>query len=214
MKNIKNIRSDYGKWELSMQDLLDSPGKQLSKWIQDAIDSNALDVNAFCLSTVSEYGYPKGRIVLLKEIDEDSIVFYTNKSSSKAADFVLNPKAGATFFWPELERQVCIYGDVTEATEKENDDYFASRPRESQLGAWVSRQSQPLDSRKDLDSNLEEIREKYKGIEFIDRPPYWGGYRIEFVKVEFWQGRTSRLHDRIVYTKGKDGLWQKGLLQP
>jgi len=214
MKNIHNIRTDYVKGELSMQDLLDSPGKQLSKWMQEAITSDALDANAFCLSTVNSDGFPTGRIVLLKEIDNETIVFYTNKSSSKAADFVLNPKAGATFFWPELERQVCIYGDVSEVTDKENDEYFATRPRESQLGAWVSNQSQPLASREDLESSLEEIIEKYKGIEVIDRPPHWGGYRIKFVKVEFWQGRASRLHDRIVYTICKDGLWQKGLLQP
>ncbi len=214
MKNIHNIRTDYVKGELSMQDLLDSPGKQLSKWMQEAIASESLDANAFCLSTVNSDGFPMGRIVLLKEIDNETIVFYTNKSSSKASDFVINPKAGATFFWPELERQVCIYGDVSEVTEKENDAYFATRPRESQLGAWVSKQSQPLASREDLESNLEDIIEKYKGVEVIDRPPHWGGYRIKFVRVEFWQGRASRLHDRIVYTICKDGLWQKGLLQP
>ena len=214
MKNIQNIRTDYVKGELSMEDLEDSPGKQLSKWIQDAITAEALDVNAFCLSTVNSEGYPRGRNVLVKGIDEESIVFYTNKNSSKAVDISANPKAGSTFFWPELERQVCIYGEVSELTEKENDEYFASRPRESQIGAWVSKQSQPLDSREELDSTLEDVREKYRGHDVIDRPTHWGGYRIHFEKVEFWQGRPSRLHDRIIYTKGDEGVWQKGLLQP
>ena len=141
-------------------------------------------------------------------------MFYTNKTSSKSADLSLNAKAGATFFWPELERQVCIYGNVSELTEKENDGYFASRPRESQLGAWVSKQSQPLASREELDATLEAVREKYRDLEVVDRPKHWGGYRIAFVSVEFWQGRASRLHDRIVYTKVESGQWQKGLLQP
>ena len=214
MKNIQNIRTDYVKGVLRLQDLHDSPGQQLSKWLQDAITAEALDANAFCLSTLNSEGFPRGRNVLVKGVEEEAILFYTNKSSSKSADISLNPQAGATFFWPELERQVCIYGHVSALTEEENDGYFASRPRESQLGAWVSKQSQPLASREELDATLEAVREKYRDLEVVDRPTHWGGYRIAFVSVEFWQGRASRLHDRIVYTKGESGQWQKGLLQP
>ena len=214
MKNIQNVRTDYVKGVLNLQDLQDSPGQQLSSWLQDAITAEALDANAFCLSTINSKGFPRGRNVLVKGVEEEAILFYTNKRSSKSADLSLHPKAGATFFWPELERQVCIYGNVTELSDQENDSYFASRPRESQLGAWVSKQSQPLSSREELDATLEAVREKYKDIDVIDRPSHWGGFRIAFVSVEFWQGRASRLHDRIVYTICKDGLWQKGLLQP
>lgn len=214
MKNIQNIRTDYVKGVLRIQDLHDSPGQQLSKWLQDAIAAEALEANAFCLSTLNSIGFPRGRNVLVKGVEEEAIVFYTNKMSSKSSDLSFNPKAGATFLWPELERQVCIYGNVSALTEKENDGYFASRPRESQLGAWVSQQSQPLSSREELDATFETVREKYKDLDVIDRPSHWGGFRIAFVSVEFWQGRASRLHDRIVYTKGEGGQWQKGLLQP
>ena len=150
----------------------------------------------------------------MKGVEEEAIVFFTNKMSAKSADLSFNAKAGATFLWPELERQVCIYGDVSALSEKENDSYFATRPRGSQLGAWVSQQSQPLSSREELDATLEAVRKKYQDIDVIDRPSHWGGFRITFVSVEFWQGRASRLHDRIVYTKGNGGQWQKGLLQP
>ncbi len=214
MKNIQNIRTDYVKGVLHIQDLQDSPGQQLSKWLEDAIAAQALEPNAFCLSTLSSNGFPRGRNVLVKGVEEEAIVFFTNKMSAKSADLSFNAKAGATFLWPELERQVCIYGDVSALSEKENDSYFATRPRGSQLGAWVSQQSQPLSSREELDATLEAVRKKYQDIDVIDRPSHWGGFRITFVSVEFWQGRASRLHDRIVYTKGNGGQWQKGLLQP
>tara|TARA_B100000768_G_C11236205_1_gene357350 strand:- start:213 stop:857 length:645 start_codon:yes stop_codon:yes gene_type:complete len=214
MKNIQNVRTDYVKGVLNLQDLQDSPGQQLSSWLQDAIKAEALDANAFCLSTINSKGFPRGRNVLVKGVEEEAILFYTNKRSSKSADLSFNPKAGATFFWPELERQVCIYGNVTELSDQENDSYFASRPRESQLGAWVSKQSQPLSSREELDATLKAVREKYKDLDVIDRPNHWGGFRIAFVSVEFWQGRASRLHDRIVYRKSKSGQWEKYLLQP
>jgi pyridoxamine 5'-phosphate oxidase len=214
MKNMHSIRTDYVKGEMRMQDLLSTPEQQLSVWLDDAIKSDALDANAFCLSTVNAEGCPTGRIVLVKEIKGESLVFYTNKSSSKAQDLMLNPRAAATFYWPELERQVCVRGNVSVVSDKENDEYFATRPRESQLGAWVSDQSKTMESRETLEKALKKVEEKYSGADKIDRPPHWGGFRIEFESVEFWQGRASRLHDRVVYTKDGNGGWGKSLLQP
>ncbi|PCJ81549.1 MAG: pyridoxamine 5'-phosphate oxidase [Bacteroidetes bacterium] len=211
---MHSIRTDYVKGELRVQNMLVTPQEQLSLWIDNAIESSALDANAFCLSTVNADGCPKGRMVLVKEIKGEALIFYTNKGSSKAQDLKVNPRAAATFYWPELERQVCISGTVYEVSEDDNDIYFATRPRESQLGAWVSDQSQALDSRDTLNKTLKLVTDKYQGVSKIDRPPNWGGFRIEFERVEFWQGRASRLHDRVLYTKDGSGGWNKSLLQP
>lgn len=214
MKNLHSVRTDYVKGEIRVQDLDESPAKQLSVWVSEALAANVKDANAFCLSTVTAEGYPKGRTVLLKEINGESLVFYTNKNSNKGEELRGSWKAGATFFWAEMERQVCISGDVTEMSAAANDLYFSSRPRESQIGAWVSAQSSPLDSRDDLNKSYVEVMTRFKGVDKIERPPHWGGYRIAFERVEFWQGRASRLHDRVVYTKSELGAWMKGMLQP
>jgi pyridoxamine 5'-phosphate oxidase len=214
MKNMHSIRIDYVKGEMQMQDLADSPAKQLEDWISEALHTNIPDANAFCLSTVSVDGFPSGRTVLVKDIEEKSIVFYTNKNSNKAEDLRKNSRAGATFFWAQMERQVRLTGVVTEVSEVENDVYFDTRPRESQISAWVSDQSSPLVSRDQLMKAQEEVQARFKDVKKIERPPHWGGYRITFEKVEFWQGRASRLHDRVIYTKSKSGEWTKGMLQP
>ena len=214
MKHIHSIRTDYVKGKMRMQDLADSPAQQLSAWISEALKSNVPDANAFCLSTVTSDGFPKGRTILVKDIEGESVVFYTNKNSSKAKDLRSNAKAGATFFWAEMERQVCLTGVVTEVSEEENDLYFDTRPRESQLSAWVSDQSSPIDSRDQLTKSYAEVKARFDGVEKVERPPHWGGYRITFERVEFWQGRASRLHDRVVYTKSESGAWKKGMLQP
>lgn len=214
MKNIHSIRKDYIKGEMRMQDLSSSPAKQLSDWLETALRENIPDANAFCLSTVSSEGFPKGRMVLVKEINSDSLVFYTNKNSNKGEDLRGRSKAGATFFWAEMERQVCVIGDVSEVSEEDNNVYFNTRPRESQLGAWVSEQSSYLDSRDQLSQSYEKVKARFEGVEKVERPPHWGGYRITFVRVEFWQGRASRLHDRVVYTKSAEGEWKKRMLQP
>jgi len=214
MKNMHSIRTEYVKGELCVREMKTTPEEQLSEWLDHAIESNALDANAFCLSTVNADGCPKGRMVLVKEIKGEALIFYTNKESSKAQDLKFNPRAAATFYWPELERQVCISGIVDEISDKENDIYFATRPRESQLGAWVSDQSQALDSRDTLNKALKLVTDRYKGVSEIDRPPNWGGFKIKFEQVEFWQGRASRLHDRVLYTKDGRGGWNKSLLQP
>ncbi|MBT7653183.1 MAG: pyridoxamine 5'-phosphate oxidase [Flavobacteriales bacterium] len=214
MKNIHSIRTDYVKREMRIQDLADSPAQQLSIWISEAIKSNVPDANAFCLSTVTSDGFPKGRMVLVRAIEGESVDFYTNKNSHKGKDLRSNAKAGATFFWAEMERQVCLTGVVTEISEEENDLYFDTRPRESQLSAWVSDQSSPIDSRDQLTKSYAEVKARFDGVEKVERPPHWGGYRITFERVEFWQGRASRLHDRVVYTKSESGAWVKGMLQP
>lgn len=197
-----------------MQDLADSPAKQLSDWLSEALNATIPDANAFCLSTVTAEGFPKGRTVLVKDIEEESMVFYTNKNSHKGEDLRRNAKAGATFFWAQMERQVCLTGVVTEVSEEENDVYFDKRPRESQISAWVSAQSSPLVSRDQLTKAQEEVKARYQDVKKVERPPHWGGYRITFEKVEFWQGRASRLHDRVVYTKSTSGEWTKEMLQP
>jgi pyridoxamine 5'-phosphate oxidase len=214
MKKIHSIRTDYVKREMRIKDLEDSPAQQLSIWINEAIKSNVPDANAFCLSTVTSDGFPKGRMVLVRAIEGESVVFYTNKNSNKGKDFRSNAKAGATFFWAEMERQACLTGVVTEISEEENDLYFDTRPRESQLSAWVSDQSSPIDSRDHLTKSYAEVKSRFDGVEKVERPPHWGGYRITFERVEFWQGRASRLHDRVVYTKSESGAWVKGMLQP
>ena len=211
---MHSIRKDYVKGEMQMQDLADSPAKQLEDWMSEALNTNIPDANAFCLSTVTAEGFPKGRTVLVKAIEEESIIFYTNKNSNKGEDLSMNARAGATFFWAQMERQVCLTGKVTEVSDEENDMYFETRPRESQIAAWVSDQSSILVSRDQLTKSHEEIKARFKDVKKIERPPHWGGYRITFEKVEFWQGRASRLHDRVIYTKSKSGEWTKGMLQP
>lgn len=211
---MHSIRIDYVKGKMQMQNLADSPAKQLEEWMSEALNTNIPDANAFCLSTVSVDGFPSGRTVLVKDIENESIIFYTNKNSNKAVDLRNNSRAGATFFWAQMERQVRLTGVVTEVSEAENDVYFDTRPRESQIAAWVSDQSSPLVSRDQLTKFHEEIKARFKDVKKIERPPHWGGYRITFEKVEFWQGRASRLHDRVVYTKSKGGEWTKGMLQP
>ena len=167
MKKIHSIRTDYVKREMRIKDLEDSPAQQLSIWINEAIKSNVPDANAFCLSTVTSDGFPKGRMVLVRAIEGESVDFYTNKNSHKGKDFRSNAKAGATFFWAEMERQVCLTGVVTEISEEENDLYFDTRPRESQLSAWVSDQSSPIDSRDHLTKSYAEVKSRFDGVEKV-----------------------------------------------
>lgn len=203
--DISSIRKDYSLKSLDINDIKNNPFEQFSEWFQEAVEAKVLEVNAMTLSTLGKDGFPNGRIVLLKDVDY-GFVFFTNYSSEKGIELSINPKASLTFFWPELERQVRITGNVEKVSEQLSDEYFFSRPLGSQIGAWASPQSQRISSREVLNEKLAEVEGRFQH-EKITRPPHWGGYRVLPQKLEFWQGRSSRLHDRIAYQKSESGSW-------
>lgn len=213
MQNIADLRKEYSKASLDSSNVLPDPIKQFEKWFQEATESEAVEANAMNLSTVNEDGRPSGRIVLLKGIEDSKFVFYTNYQSTKGHDLDKNPACALTFFWPELERQVRIEGVADRVDEKRSTAYFQSRPRGSQVGAWSSPQSSILASRSILEERVKEIEKKFEGKEVLPKPHQWGGFQIEPFMIEFWQGRQSRLHDRIKFTK-VDGVWQIHRLAP
>jgi len=209
---ISDIRIDYSLKSLELSDVLPSPIDQFQVWINEAIQAKVFEVNAMNLSTIKEDGRPNSRVVLLKGLDT-GLVFFTNYSSVKGIELEKNPYVAVTFFWAELERQVRILGKVTKISAEESDEYFFSRPFSSQIGAWVSPQSQPIEDRDFLEKRDLDLREKFDP-ETIIRPIHWGGYRINVNEVEFWQGRPSRLHDRILYTQTINDAWEKKRLAP
>lgn len=209
---ISEIRKDYTLKSLDVSDVSIDPLRQFKSWFEEAIDAEALEVNAMCLSTLGLDGFPNARIVLLKELDH-GFVFFTNYESEKGKELDAHPMASLTFFWPEIERQVRIRGEISRVSEKESDDYFFSRPLGSQIGAWTSPQSQEITSRENLENRLKEVEAKFQSNP-IHRPPHWGGYRLIPNRIEFWQGRPSRLHDRICYEKQISGEWKISRLAP
>lgn len=196
---LQNIRTDFTKNGLWVTDLLKDPLQQLEKWLDEAVVSNLTEPTAMNLSTVDSLGKPHSRIVLLKGL-EDGLIFYTNYKSKKGEQIEAVPFVSALFFWPQLERQIQINGKAEKLKEADSDAYFASRPRESQLGAWASPQSQSIESYDLIERNYLEFVEKFQGKE-VSRPPHWGGYRILPETYEFWQGRPGRLHQRYKYVK-------------
>ncbi len=212
MNPIANIRKDYKLQTLLEADVAADPLQQFSKWWSEAINSKIDEVNAMTLATVNALGQPSARIVLLKGFDENGFVFFTNYNSHKAADMENNSKVSLLFFWKELERQVRIEGTVSKVSTKDSDEYFASRPEGSKIGAWASPQSNIISSREVIEKNVSDLEKKFEGKP-ISRPPHWGGYVAKPVYIEFWQGRQSRLHDRIQYTI-KDGSWYIERLAP
>ena len=213
MKPITDIRKDYSKSALDISTIGKDPIAQFEQWFEAAMASQVPEPNALTLSTVSPDGRPSGRIVLLKGVENGKFIFYTNYQSQKGKELEDNPACALTFFWPELERQICINGIASRTDSSSSEKYFQSRPRESQVGAWASPQSAIISERKILEDRVKVIEEKFKGIEKLPKPHQWGGYEIDPVKIEFWQGRASRLHDRIVFTK-VDGAWQIHRLAP
>ncbi len=209
---IADLRKEYTKNGLSEDEVADHPLNQFQNWFHAALDSGLSEPNAMHLSTVSAEGRPSSRIVLLKELDDEGFVFYTNYHGKKGRDLAVNSSASLTFFWVDLERQVRIEGKVTKVSAQESDDYFAVRPRGSQIGAWVSHQSEIIPSREILEENQKEYEQKFADKE-VPRPPHWGGYRLTPDRVEFWQGRPSRLHDRLVYNL-RDEKWTINRLAP
>lgn len=189
------------------------PVDQFEIWFGEAVKTEKFDPNAMTLSTAGESGAPTARVVLLKEYDRNGFVFYTSYASRKAKDLDLNPAACLNFFWPELIRQVRIEGTVEKVSREMSAAYFSKRPRASQLSALASSQSEPVNSRGELEQKVKELDEKFAGKE-IPLPPNWGGYRLKPVYFEFWQGRVNRLHDRICYTKSDNDIWSIIRLSP
>jgi len=208
--DVASLRLNYLLNELVEENVLENPIKQFEKWFNEAVEAKVLEPNAMHLATISN-GKPHGRIVLLKGFDENGFVFFTNYESNKGKEIAEVPFASLTFFWGAMERQVRIEGQIVKTSAEESDEYFQVRPRGSQIGAWVSKQSSVV-SREELEARQQELEAQY-GDGFIPRPPYWGGYRLIPEKIEFWQGRPSRLHDRILFTD-IDGSWKIERLSP
>ncbi len=210
--NISELRRLYTKDGIVEVDLPEDPLELLQQWVGQAINSQALEPNAMSLATVKKDGHPDVRMVLLKDIGQDSISFYTNYDSGKAEDLENHPVAGCCFWWPELERQVRLKGEVEKTPAEMSKEYFASRPRESQIGAWASDQSSEVESREQLESQFRKYQTKFEGKE-IPMPEHWGGYNVILSEIEFWQGRPGRLHDRIRY-RMSGNRWERKRLAP
>jgi len=198
---------------LRRSDLDPNPIKQFANWFTTAIETGIRDVNAMSLATAGQDAKPSVRIVLLKSFDEDGFVFFTNYESEKGKQLEANPYAALGFYWIELDRQIRISGKVDKTSRKESQTYFHSRPVGSQLSAWASRQSAVLDGRRVLDARMEEMNERFADKR-VPLPPHWGGYRLKPGNMEFWQGRSNRLHDRFRYTRQSDGSWLIERLAP
>jgi pyridoxamine 5'-phosphate oxidase len=210
---INKLRHDFSKMTLDESMVDADPIKQFETWFRAAVESKVHEPNATVLSTVSAENRPSARVLLLRNFDEKGFVFYTNYNSRKGKDIEKNPYATLTFFWPELERQIRIEGKLEKQSAEESDLYFMSRPLSSRLGAWTSPQSEIIIDRKSLDEALEKITKHFEGKE-VTRPEWWGGYVLVPNRIEFWQGRESRLHDRIVYLKMDGGEWEISRLAP
>lgn len=210
---LQRIRTDYSSFELDESHVNRSPFRQFEIWMQHAIDAQVLEPNAMTLATLDTHGIPDARVVLLRGIDRKGLVFYTNYDSRKGQAMRKHKQVCLNFFWPELQRQIRIRGKVEKVTPKASDAYFKSRPRESQLGAWASRQSELLEERAELEQRLISFEKKFFNKP-VPRPPFWGGYRVIPIQFEFWQGRTSRLHDRISYERNTSGRWHVVRLNP
>jgi pyridoxamine 5'-phosphate oxidase len=212
MSSLAELRKNYSLGSLDEADLDRDPIRQFEKWFAQAIEAQLPEPNAMTLATVDSRGYPSARIVLIKGVDARGFVFYTNYESRKGREIAGNPRASLLFHWIELERQVRVEGSVEKTSAEQSDAYYASRPLESRIGAWASEQSQEIESRAALEAREREIIAQYG--DHPPRPPHWGGYRVVPETMEFWQGRPSRLHDRMRYTRDGSGAWRIARLSP
>ena len=211
-ETIQNLRQEYRAASLAESDVDHNPVTQFGKWFSEAIDAQLYEPNVMTLATASLSGKPSARILLLKGFDENGFVFFSNYASKKGHEMAENPQAAMVFFWPELERQVRIEGNITKVSDEESTAYFHSRPAGSQIGALASPQSTIIPDRQLLENRVQELTEAYADRE-IPRPEHWGGYVLKPDHIEFWQGRPSRLHDRITYTS-VNGVWTINRLAP
>ncbi|MDQ6827771.1 MAG: pyridoxamine 5'-phosphate oxidase [Gemmatimonadota bacterium] len=209
---IDSIRRDYAKSTLSESDADANPLRQFSVWIEQALAAKLPEPNAMTLATASGDGAPSARMVLLRGFDERGFCFYTDYRSRKGRELTENPSAALVFHWPELERQVRITGSVERVSREESEEYFRSRPPGSRIAAWTSHQSSVIPNRDDLDSRYAELSAKFSAGD-IPLPDYWGGFRVVAREIEFWQGRSSRLHDRLLYSRDEKG-WKLARLSP
>ena len=210
--SLADIRLDYGRHGLAISDCHADPLQQLQDWLDAALKAGVHEATAMNLATVDAQGRPSARIVLLKGIEAGQLCFFTNYLSRKGQQLAAQPFAALTFFWPELERQIRIEGAITKLPDAASDAYFESRPYGSRIGAWVSEQSQALADTETLKARATELQARFP--EQVPRPSHWGGYGLTPDRVEFWQGRPSRLHDRVLYLPDELGGWQRSLLQP
>ena len=210
---VANFRNEYLTHGLDESRMAGNPIEQFETWFHEAVKAKLPEPNAMHLATVSPQGAPSGRFMLLKGFDDQGFQFYTHYNSRKGDELAENPQAAITFLWMELFRSVRIEGSIAPLPASQSDEYFQSRPRSSQLGAWASAQSRPLTSRAELDQRFRELEKKFEG-QPIPRPATWGGYLLTPVRIEFWQGRASRLHDRIVYTREAEASWKRERLNP
>jgi pyridoxamine 5'-phosphate oxidase len=207
------MKHDYGSEGLDEKEIDPDPIKQFQSWFRDARAENLILPEAMTLATATKDGRPSARLVLLKEVDDRGFVFYTNYRSPKGRALEENPYASLVFFWPQLERQVRIEGTTSRVSAEESDAYFRTRPRDSQLGALASPQSEVIESRESLERRFNELDERYRDRP-VERPEHWGGYRLKPDRIEFWKGRPGRLHDRILYELNGDGSWSIKRLAP
>lgn len=212
MISLAELRKDYARGSLDETSVDRDPISQFQLWFQQALDAQLPEPNTMTLATADEHGRPSARILLIKGVDARGFVFYTNYESRKGHDLAVNPQASLLFYWIELERQVRVEGKVEKTSVDESDAYFASRPLGSRIGAWASEQSRAIANRGELEAREKAFAEKFG--EQPPRPPHWGGYRLVPQTIEFWQGRPSRLHDRIVYTRESNDQWNIVRLSP
>ncbi len=210
--SIEDLRLEYARGALDEHEVDLDPFNQFNKWLDDAIKAQLREPTAMTVATIDADGTPSARIALLKGVDREGFVFFTNYESRKGRALAVNPRIALCFFWSELERQVRIEGTATKVSDEESARYFATRPRTSQLGAWASPQSSPVRDRAELEKRMHDARARF-GEGTIDKPPHWGGYRVVPNRFEFWHGRENRLHDRVVYLPN-GAVWRTERLGP